>query len=496
MKTTLPGKTHLAGVLFLLVLSSCGVRKVDQPSHAQVSKPRESRKSINDGESVETNLYQGDFKLASAKIDNNPFLLKDRNKLLYLLEKGKIEYLAGNNSKSNDYFEQAYMLVDDKIKTSVGQGIAAKLTNPMAEPYKGEDFEKVTLHYYKALNYFQMGQPNEALVEAKRINIKLFQLNYKYKDNKNKYAADAFSQIVQGIIYESLGDMNNAFIAYRNAEELYEGNSDQYFGVPLPNQLKLDLIRTAKQMNFVEEMSQYQTKFGIVGSSEPQNVPRVDSLAKVGEVVLFWENGLGPVKGQTKITVGGAPGVTATAVSSSPDEYEPIIIIPTGVNIGLTSIAIPKYIPRESYYNKASILTNGEEHFFELSEDYNIIAKQCLKDRMQREVLDIALRVGAKKVAGKGLSMLASHFLGDAAGKITSLATDVVSVATEKADLRNWQSLPANISYVRLPLRQGDNSFVIKKYGINGIDHDTIHIMGKPGLQVISYFDLGRTISN
>lgn len=517
---------YLAGMSGLLLLSSCGVHKqaASGPAHPSARSSRQSSATL------ETDLFQGDFKVAVANIDNNKFLLRDRNKLLYLMEKGKIEYLAGHYSKSNDYFEQAYMMIDDKIKTSVGQGIASKLTNAMAEPYKGEDFEKVTIHYYKALNYFQLGQPNEALVEAKRINIKLLELNDKYKDNKNKYAADAFSQIIQGILYEATGDVNNAFIAYRNAEELYSANSGAYFGVPMPYQLKLDLIRTAKQIGFKQEMAEYQTKFGIAPDPEPvkptqkvtvnprtrpvvrrgrgagnrttvkpvetpvvvETVVPKDTLKDIGEVIVFWENGLGPVKGQTKITVGGAPGISGAAVNTGDDDL--IITIPAGVNIGLTAIAIPKYITRESYYQKASVTLNGTEEFFELSEDYNNIAKQCLKDRMLREALDIALRAATKKTASKGLSMLANQFLGSAASSVTSLTADVVNVATEKADTRNWQTLPATISYLRLPVREGDNAFTIKKYGADGIDEDTIHVAGKPGLQVMSYFDLGRTI--
>jgi hypothetical protein len=510
-------KLYLLGIGGLLLLSSCGTYQMKTAA-------------------VEDNLFDGNFKVAVANIDQNKFLLRDRNRLLYLMEKGKIEYLAGNFAKSNALLEQADMMIDAKIKTSVGQGIASKLTNAQAEPYKGEDFEKVAIHYYKALNYFALGQPDEALVEAKRINIKLTEMNDKYTNNKNKYAADAFSQIVQGILYEAVGDVNNAFIAYRNAEELYAANNNQYYGVPMPTQLKIDLIRTAKQLNFTQEVQDYQKKFGMEPPPEVRRQPlsRVAAsrtgrpvrkmparrVAKkpaanvatettdtepvlaatpaepkqLGEVVLFWENGLGPVKGQSKITVGGGGGTTAGAFSDETGDL--VIAIPAGVNIGLTAIAIPKYLARESYYQQASITVDGKDRYFELSEDYFSIAKQCLKDRMMREAIDIALRLAAKKTAGKGLSMLADHFLGSTASQVTSLATDVTNVATEKADTRNWQTLPATISYVRIPVKEGDNTFLLKKYGPNGsIDEDQIHITGKPGLQVMSYFDLGRTIA-
>src|SRR5690606_5625481 len=102
----------------------------------------------------------------------------------------------------------------------------------------------------------------EALVEAKRINIKLLEFNEKYSENKNKYSEDAFSQILQGIIYESTGDINNAFIAYRNAYEIYERNNNQYFGVPLPEQLNRTCCAPQNGLVFVKSMHNTSVNLG------------------------------------------------------------------------------------------------------------------------------------------------------------------------------------------------------------------------------------------
>src|SRR5688572_24439700 len=79
---------------------------------------------------IENDLYTGNFIQATANIDKNKFLLKDRNHLLYLMEKGKIEHLIGNYEKSNELLEQAYIMIDDGIKTGVGQVVSAQFTNP------------------------------------------------------------------------------------------------------------------------------------------------------------------------------------------------------------------------------------------------------------------------------------------------------------------------------------------------------------------------------
>jgi len=454
--------------------------------------------TYNSKTSIESDLFNGDFNAAITNIDQNKFLQKDRNKLLYLMEKGKIEHLRGNYESSNALFEQAYIMIDDRIKTNAGQAIAAKFTNPMAEPYKGEDFEKVTIHYYMALNYFHLGMPDEALVEAKRINIKLYELNEKYSENKNKYSEDAFSQILQGLLYEGTGDVNNAFIAYRNAEEIFNRGEGSFFGTPMPEQLKKDLIRTAYQMGFKEEYEAYMQKYmpqPEANTTKKKAATPPPAPQPEGEAVVFWENGLGPAKDQIVITASTA-GPFFYGSYMDGDVLEEIIIpIPTGTDLGsINAIAIPKYRERESYYGKATVVADGKEYGFELAQDFYPIAKQCLKDRMLRETIDLVLRFAAKKAASAGLGALGKELLGDAGGELVKLGGDIAGAATEKADTRNWQSLPATISYTRVPLKEGDNKLLIKKYGPNGIvDTDTITIPYKKGLQIVNYFDLGRT---
>lgn len=480
---------QMAALLLLIVLQSCGTTYNTKTAD------------------IENDLLNGNYENALVNIDQNKFLLKDRNRLLYLMEKGKLEHLRGNYEVSNALLEEAYIMVDDRIRTNAGQAVAAKFTNPMAEPYKGEDFEKVTIYYYKALNYFYLGMPNEALVEAKRINIKLNELNENYKENKNKYSEDAFSQILQGIIYESIGDVNNAFIAYRNAEAIFSRNDGRFFGVEIPNQLKKDLVRTARLMGFTQEYDLYRKKFNLEPDPEPAKntkkgkksapakaEPKIVKPEPTGEAIVFWENGLGPAKDQIVITAAGGAGIFYGSYQDDDGFQEIIIPIPPGVNIGnINAIAIPKYRKRYSYYSKASILVNGNEEPLELAQDFYPIAKQCLKDRMLRETIDLAARFATKKATSAGLGLLADNLIGDGAGDIVKLGADAAGAATEQADTRNWQSLPSTISYARLPLNEGENKFLIKKYGPEGIDTDTITIAYKKGLQIVNYSDLGRT---
>lgn len=469
MKITAKGLVRLFFIFsFIIILNSCA------------TSARYQDRAID----IENLILAQDFPAASKAVDDNKFLSRPRNRLLYLMEKGKIEHLAGNYQESNRYFEDAYIMIDDGIRTGVGSAVAAKLVNPMQEPYKGEDFEKVIIHYYKALNYFYLNDPQAALVEAKRIDIKLHALNQLYSNHKNKYAQDAFSQILQGILYEATGDINNAFIAYRNAAKIYDENEGSYFGVPFPNQLKKDLLRTSKAMGFGDEYRFYKKQFPEI----------IEEPFHPGEAIIFWENGQGPQKSQTKLSASSVDGTFVASLDDGKDENPLVIVLPAGSTTSINAIAIPKYEQRKSYYNRASIiLEDNTEIPFQLAEDFFPIAKQTLRDRMLREVADLILRFSTKKATAFGLGKLVEEIAGKDAGKVTQAIAEGAGAILEEADTRNWQSLPATINYARVPLKEGENTFTIKKVG-RTTDYDVIEIPYKKGLQIISHFDLGKTI--
>ncbi|MFT4094352.1 MAG: hypothetical protein QM640_12000 [Niabella sp.] len=470
-------------ILSILILCyACNVvpRSASSREHAggATLKAKEEENVVSHtGHSSNMNaLYSEDTENRSARRGNawgNKMPSKDRNKVLFYLEQGKTAFDNGNYTASNDYFEQAYNIIDDGIKTSAGQALASNLTNAKATPYQPEDFEKVIMHFYKAINYFQTGAPDEALVEAKRINIKLEDMNARYEDRKNLYKEDAFAHILQGIIYESKSDWNNAFIAYRNAVELFYKNPDKiYFNTIAPVQLQEDLLRMCYKMNFTEELGKYETLFGMKYN------PDWDYQQAA---IVFWENGTGPVKGEMKLTA-----TNGFFVGNYGAGYDISIPVPAGIP-GITSIAIPEYQPSTLTYKSASITVDNTQYHLEPIEDFYAIAKQCLADRMNREMGKVLLRVASKKAVKAGLGTLATHFLGSTAGELTKLAVDITGSILEHADTRNWKSLPATISYTRIPLKQGQNNLTIDKTDFdNGNSSTAISVNAENPLTLIS----------
>ena len=115
-------------------------------------------------------VKEGNYADAGKELDKNALLQKPRNRLLFLMERGKISHLNGDFSGSNNYFNEADSILESG-NGGVGDALVGTLVNPMTQSYKGEDFEKFMIHYYKALNYIYLNQPDEAVVEARRITL-------------------------------------------------------------------------------------------------------------------------------------------------------------------------------------------------------------------------------------------------------------------------------------------------------------------------------------
>jgi uncharacterized protein len=58
---------------------------------------------------------------------------------------------------------------------------------------------------------------------------------------------------------------------------------------------------------------------------------------------------------------------------------------------------------------------------------------------------------------------------------------NIFNAINEKADTRNWQSLPAFVSYVRIPLQAGENTINISTNGAT----KTIKVNGDKVLQMM-----------
>ncbi len=389
---------------------------------------------------------QGNLNNALLTLQSKSTEARGKRELLFYVNNGLVLSMLGRYSESNEYFEKAFLFGEDYRINYLNEA-ASYLTNPNVTTYKGEDHEHLMLLYYKALNFLKMGKTQEALVECRRLNIRLQQLSDRYT-NESKFQRDAFIHTLMGIIYETDKDYNNAFIAYRNAVEIYEEDYQQLFQMTIPDQLKLDLIRTAWLSGFNSDFEFFKEKFGM---SDYVYKPQ-----EGGELVLFWHNGLSPIKAEWGINF----------IVNRRDNFVYFYNQELGISFpfsldgynekdknGLSRleifrIALPRYLERPTYYSGATVSWQGNTTELQLLEDVNKIAFKSLQERMTLELSKALIRVAIKK---------ATEYQVKQEDKMLGSVLGVINAITEKADTRNWQTLPHSIYYARIPLAVGQN---------------------------------------
>ncbi|MDR1272920.1 MAG: hypothetical protein LBK12_00060 [Odoribacteraceae bacterium] len=398
-------------------------------------------------------VYSGNFDAADQLLAKSKGQARKKNRILYHMNKGYVKFMQGDVAGSNEALEKAETLAEDQRRGPLS-ATAAVLTNPEARPYRPEDFELIMINFYKAMNYLRANDREGALVEARKINLKLDRLNDKYPDHKNRYQRDAFAHLLMALIYDASRDDNNAFVAYRNAYDVYRSDYAPLFGIAAPEQLKRDLLRSAYRNGFMDELKAYEREFGMT------HVP----AAAGGDLVFFWLNGLGPVKERSMIhLVASHAGGIVTFQNEELGLSFPFVL---GAGMGslsdtrALSIAFPRYAVRPPFYVNGRLTINDRRYPLEMVENINEIALKTLRDRAARELFNTLSRL-VVKTSVERIAREQNPWLG--------LAVGIFNSATETVDTRNWQTLPYAISYARVPLAAGDNEVTLECISREGL---------------------------
>ena len=444
-------------------------------------------------------LHSHQYDKAIKSIEKNKILKHKRNLLLYNMELGRLYMLNNNPQKSNEYFNAADALLESNYKNLKDVAVS-NLTNPMLETYRGEEYEKLLVNYFKAINYANLDKTEDAVVEARRITLATNRLNEKFDSKTSRYSKDPFLLNLQGLIYEMNGDWNNAFIAYRNAADVYLNANTSYYGVEIPAQLKQDLLYAANMIGFSDEQSRYESLFG-----QKLNLQKSDSSS---ELILFIEEGAAPVKEDNSIVITNTNGIGSYQYMDRNGTY---VSVPFnhrsyGIkdekisNIRTLKVSMPAYRVVSNKSNGVKINLNDSVYNAELVEDFNTLAMKTLDERYLSEIAKAMARFLVKKAMEAGSSKIAESLAkknddkmsekekkenrenAENIGKVVGFLVNMTNTFTEKADTRTWLSLPAFISYVRIPLNEGENKIVLNSSGktIN------INVTAKKGLQLKS----------
>jgi hypothetical protein len=430
--------------------------------------------SVNRYLLIEQSLFAGDSQQAAAIVEQAEKEYGAKERLLYEMDRGMVLQLAGRYQQSSMALERAEEEVERLYTRSIRSETAAFLTNDNALPYEGEAYEHVMINVINALNYAAQGQLQEALVEARRIDHRLNVLSDRVTD-ANKYRNDGFARYVSGILYEATGDLNNAFIAYRNAYEAY-GSMSGWSKMSAPPSLRSDLLRTAEALNFRTEFTTYRQAFPDV---EWQSSSSQEQLA---QVVMISYNGRAPRKEDfyldLPISLDALQLVLLNrGVFQPPYPYRRSRVADSmlyGLNGRVVRVALPRLVHQRTRVPFENMtLTNSLGRSVtvqsELAQNVTALADKSLSERLPAITVKAVARAATKFAMAEGAMIGAQHAVGrDAApwvGLLIGLVTHGLAVASEEADKRSWQTLPDEIHVARAWVPPGRHHISIRPSG-------------------------------
>ncbi|MDE3257305.1 MAG: hypothetical protein OYM47_05685 [Gemmatimonadota bacterium] len=373
-------------------------------------------------------------------------------RLLYFMENGLISHYRGEYHASNRFFESAERLSDRLFTRSLSREVASLITNDQVRAYRGEEFELAFINYYRALNYWYLNEPEEALVECRKANLKLDRYAAQ-ADYDATYRNDAFIHYITGLIYEATGELNDAYVSYRNALDAYE-TYHEAFGLAAPETLARDLKRVEAALDFVDNPGEAVAT-------------RDSNLAGDGELIVFSEIGFVPHKVEEEISLpiyegddfgGKKDRLEAVSRKIAYRHFKPHYAGKSKVKYWLR-VALPAYkdvVPRT---RTIRVSAAGRQTATTLAEDLSSIAWQTFQDK-QPTIL-------ARTVA-RGLVKYSASVKAKEKSKVLGFIVNLFSAAIETADTRSWVSLPHNVQIGRLALPAGTHTLTLESLDNRG----------------------------
>ena len=376
------------------------------------------------------------FDEAKAKLDS----LKDtqygaKNAVLFYLDRAAVLHHAGKYMESDADLDRAEQRMDELYTKSVTQAGGMLLLNDTTMDYAGEPFERALAHVLRALNYVFLNQPDEALVESRKVELFLDGLQRRV-GGKGVYSDDAFARYLDALLYADEGKLDDARISLEAARSAYADYSEAY-GMPEP-------------------------RFSL---------PARDK--KSGELVFIHYNGVAPRKVTKTFQV--AWGQAMALAQSSEDAEAQGAQFKNALAAGITgnsiTVAYPGYVNEPYSIVSSEVLVDSKAVAATLlMEDVAAIASKTLEDRMgviktravARAFVKYVIAQAAYKVAAKGCDQMPGGFMAVQICKGAAKATfAAAAAATEIADTRSWSTVPAQIRMARAKLPAGTHDVTV-----------------------------------
>jgi hypothetical protein len=387
--------------------------------------------------------------IESGQAAKKPIYPEDNAVSLYL-DKGNLEHYAGKSGESSTDLDEAERLIKEAYTKSVTADIASFFANDNTKEYAGEDYEDIYTNIFRALNYYQSGEIDNAaaLVNGATDKIKTLAGKYEVKDDSS-----VRPELVTAFVMDAIGIACAAAglpgFLVPIPDEILKPNP---VAVPFENSALakyLEIIFTRYTEGRQEWAEQAAKDIGDLGISfaslEDEKVEKIPAGKARLNFISF--AGLSPVKLEKIEDLDLASLPSLGALRAIDNEKR---------RLTWGNLALPDLVDRPSAIESVTVKVNNEEVTLDLIEDIGEVMKGVFgvkypsirtKTYIRALIKYVAVEVAAQVAVNQGLPQLA--VIAAAAG--IKKGVD----ATEKADVRGGRYLPGKAYVGGLTLDPG-----------------------------------------
>lgn len=379
--------------------------------------------------------------LQSAK--DSSYTSKDR--VLYYLEEGMLYRYAGDYVKSNESLTKAENAIEELLVKSISKGILSGVLNDNALSYSGEDYEDIYINLFKSLNYLQLNQDEEALVEIRRVNEKLNNL-------ENKYTEDLIK----------LNNSENAEVPKADFN-FYNDAMARYLGV-LVYRLERSYDDARIERDYLNQSYDFQKN--IYNFSKP-NFPEINNDKTRVNVLAY--TGFGPEKIAQTLNINTGVGNIYIDSRSRENNSTNLGFNTIGYQDLTSSFSLKLQFPMLiSNYDPVSyielIIDGNYSGTLEIIESIDNVAFETFKVKQPLIVGKTIIRAVSKAILAEISENVVTEEFGSGFGFLTSLASTVYMQVSENSDLRISRYFPSMIRGLEAEIEPGFHDFSIIYY--------------------------------
>lgn len=431
---TSPASRTLLRVLVLfcaVLLSSCSANITSHRTRRELDKAMASR-----------DIH------SALRIVEKQGMYRNKERLLYYLDAGMLHHINGNWQQSNELLSLAEDAIQELYTKSVARAASSMLLNDTSLEYSGEDYEDIYINVFKALNYLELGNPDAAKVEVRRVDEKLSYLELKYariakeieqdshakiqfKSSRGRFHSSALASYISMIMYEADNRLDDARIDWDNLHYAFRSQPELY-------------------------------PFSPPAVAHPQN----DRKGNVLRVLSFVNRG--PAKLPLEMHIHTSKDLLVLA-SSGKDVGLNAIPWP-GIEDGYYfKFAIPYLEDRPPKVGRVDVVTyDGKRHTLGKLEDMSLIARRSFELKEPMIILKSVSRTVLKGLAAEKAKEEAKKNTTDLGATLLGLVADAAVFLSENADLRISQFFPSDALITEITLPEGEQSIRIEYFSVNG----------------------------